>query len=119
MCGADVEEALMIMTSENAANDRNSTVGARAGEPLRPAFPAEGVRSVILIGNPNVGKSVLFTRLTGQYVVISNYPGTTVEVARGNTTGDGEVANCSNHSVDSHNSRPSSAETPTTALLAQ
>ncbi len=40
-------------------------------------------RSVILIGNPNVGKSVLFGALTGKYVTVSNYPGTTVEVTRG------------------------------------
>lgn len=39
--------------------------------------------SVALIGHPNVGKSVLFQRLTGQYVAVSNYPGTTVEIARG------------------------------------
>lgn len=38
---------------------------------------------VALVGNPNVGKSVLFHRLTGQYVVVSNYPGTTVEVSQG------------------------------------
>lgn len=36
---------------------------------------------VILIGNPNVGKSVLFNYLTGKYLTVSNYPGTTVEVA--------------------------------------
>jgi ferrous iron transport protein B len=39
---------------------------------------------VILIGNPNVGKSVIFGLLTGQYVTVSNYPGTTVEVSYGN-----------------------------------
>ncbi|MEM9509189.1 MAG: FeoB small GTPase domain-containing protein, partial [Cyanobacteria bacterium P01_E01_bin.35] len=33
----------------------------------------------------NVGKSVLFHRLTGVYVDVSNYPGTTVEVSRGIT----------------------------------
>ncbi len=38
---------------------------------------------VALVGNPNVGKSVLFHRLTGQYVMVSNYPGTTVEVSQG------------------------------------
>lgn len=38
---------------------------------------------VLLVGNPNVGKSVLFGLLTGRYVVVSNYPGTTVEIARG------------------------------------
>ena len=40
---------------------------------------------VILIGNPNVGKSVIFSLLTGKYVTVSNYPGTTVEVSYGNT----------------------------------
>jgi ferrous iron transport protein B len=38
---------------------------------------------VILVGNPNVGKSVIFGRLTGRYVTVSNYPGTTVEIAHG------------------------------------
>jgi ferrous iron transport protein B len=35
------------------------------------------------VGNPNVGKSVLFNRLTGAYVVVSNYPGTSVAVTHG------------------------------------
>ncbi len=39
--------------------------------------------AVILVGNPNVGKSVVFGHLTGRYVTVSNYPGTTVEVSRG------------------------------------
>ena len=38
---------------------------------------------VLLVGAPNVGKSALFNRLTGAYVAVSNYPGTSVEVARG------------------------------------
>lgn len=38
---------------------------------------------VALVGNPNVGKSILFHRLTGKYVIVSNYPGTTVEVTQG------------------------------------
>lgn len=40
-------------------------------------------RTIVLVGNPNVGKSVLFSKLTGKYVTVSNYPGTTVEIARG------------------------------------
>lgn len=43
-------------------------------------------KRVVLIGNPNVGKSVIFGLLTGKYVTVSNYPGTTVEVSYGNTT---------------------------------
>ena len=39
--------------------------------------------TVMLVGNPNVGKSVIFGHLTGKYVTVSNYPGTTVEVSRG------------------------------------
>ncbi len=46
-------------------------------------------RTVILVGNPNVGKSVLFGALTGKYVTVSNYPGTTVEVTRGSATIEG------------------------------
>jgi ferrous iron transport protein B len=40
---------------------------------------------VVLVGNPNVGKSVVFGYLTGRYVTVSNYPGTTVEITRGET----------------------------------
>ena len=45
---------------------------------------------VILIGNPNVGKSVIFNYLTGKYVTVSNYPGTTVEVATGTMAAKGK-----------------------------
>ena len=41
---------------------------------------------LILVGQPNIGKSVIFSILTGQYVVVSNYPGTTVEVLSGKAT---------------------------------
>ncbi len=41
------------------------------------------MRRLIILGSPNVGKSVMFNNLTGTYVTVSNYPGTTVEVARG------------------------------------
>jgi ferrous iron transport protein B len=40
------------------------------------------LRRIALVGNPNVGKSVIFGALTGTYATVSNYPGTTVEVAR-------------------------------------
>ncbi|MCK4223741.1 MAG: ferrous iron transporter B [candidate division Zixibacteria bacterium] len=41
------------------------------------------MRKILLMGNPNVGKSVIFSRLTGVDVIASNYPGTTVEFTRG------------------------------------
>jgi ferrous iron transport protein B len=47
-------------------------------------------RKVVLIGNPNVGKSVVFNYLTGKYVTVSNYPGTTVELATGTMTAQGK-----------------------------
>ena len=47
----------------------------------KPTHPPN--EKVILIGNPNVGKSVIFNYLTGKYVTVSNYPGTTVEVSTG------------------------------------
>jgi ferrous iron transport protein B len=37
-------------------------------------------RKLLLVGQPNVGKSLLFTRLTNRYATVSNYPGTTVEI---------------------------------------
>ena len=43
-----------------------------------------------LIGNPNVGKSVIFNKLTGSYAVVSNYPGTTVDLSRGMTNFGGK-----------------------------
>lgn len=36
-----------------------------------------------MVGNPNVGKSVVFNALTKSYVTVSNYPGTTVDVSKG------------------------------------
>ncbi len=41
------------------------------------------IKRIYLAGNPNVGKSVVFSRLTGVHVISSNYPGTTVEISRG------------------------------------
>ncbi len=51
---------------------------------------SHGQRKIILVGNPNVGKSVLFNSLTGAYTTVSNYPGTSVEVSRGHCDIDGE-----------------------------
>lgn len=50
---------------------------------LKKESHAEEMPKVILLGNANVGKSVIFGYLTGRYVTVSNYPGTTVEVSRG------------------------------------
>ena len=73
------------MTSARAT----SACGCGGVEPQAPAAPGEAPRAVILVDNPNVGKSVLFGAFTGHYVTVSNYPGTTVEVTRGGAVIDG------------------------------
>lgn len=50
------------------------------------------MKKILLMGNPNVGKSAVFTRLTGARVISSNYPGTTVEFTQGMLTLEGEKA---------------------------
>ncbi len=40
-------------------------------------------KKILLVGNPNVGKSALFSRLTGVHAISSNYPGTTVGFTQG------------------------------------
>lgn len=59
--------------------------GRPPSEPRR-----DDARTVVLAGNPNVGKSVVFAALTGTYVDVSNFPGTTVELTRGRC-GDRDV----------------------------
>jgi ferrous iron transport protein B len=48
-------------------------------------------KKILLVGTPNVGKSVIFNRLTGAYATVSNYPGTTVEVFKGTCRIGGEI----------------------------
>jgi ferrous iron transport protein B len=48
------------------------------------------VKTVVLVGQPNSGKSTLFNALAGYRAVTSNYPGTTVEAMEARTSIDGE-----------------------------
>ena len=48
-------------------------------------------KKLLLVGNPNVGKSALFTRITGVHAVSSNYPGTTVGFLEGWLRREGEA----------------------------
>ena len=62
------------MTSPQAAASPPAPVSAEA---------PPSTRNVVLVGSPNVGKSLLFNNLTGAYATVSNYPGTSVELTRG------------------------------------
>ena len=56
------------------------------------AAAGTSLKRLVLVGAPNVGKSALFGRMTGIYAVVSNYPGTSVEVTRGRvSTGESQV----------------------------
>ena len=62
----------------------------RTDQPRTGPEPGRTERRVLLVGNPNVGKSALFNALTGLHATVSNYPGTTVEITRGSLNpGDG------------------------------
>lgn len=54
----------------------HSCCGAAACAPL-------GQRKIVLVGNPNVGKSIFFSSWSGIYADVSNFPGTTVEISSG------------------------------------
>ncbi|MGD9181671.1 MAG: FeoB small GTPase domain-containing protein, partial [Desulfobacterales bacterium] len=45
---------------------------------------------ILLVGHPNVGKSVLFSRMTGVRTLAANYPGTTVGYTKGRTRFEGQ-----------------------------
>ncbi|MEW6064372.1 MAG: ferrous iron transport protein B [Bacillota bacterium] len=53
-------------------------------------FQREGVtgKNIVLVGNPNVGKSVFFNYLTGRYNDVANFPGTTTNVICGRSGQD-------------------------------
>lgn len=54
---------------------------------MRPAATAAKIRRIVLVGRPNVGKSVLFHALTGRYETVSNYSGTTMDLRRSKIEG--------------------------------
>ena len=72
---------------------------------------------VVLAGNPNVGKSLIFSRLTGVQVITANYPGTTVVTKSGRChfhENDYEIVDMPGlYSLDAL----STAELPLSALL--
>ncbi|MBR3632015.1 MAG: 50S ribosome-binding GTPase [Elusimicrobiaceae bacterium] len=55
-----------------------------------PTVLADRKYTFLLAGNPNVGKSLLFSRLTGIGILSSNFPGTTVGLHHGSTVFNGK-----------------------------
>jgi ferrous iron transport protein B len=67
-----------------------STASLEPAEHRRDARVAPAERPlVVLVGNPNVGKTTLFNRLTGQNARVGNYPGITVERRSGKLRASG------------------------------
>ena len=71
-------------------NKGRKLFGFGSNKIAKKSFDRDASTTIALVGSPNVGKSLLFNLLTGTYVTVSNYPGTTVEVTQGNTIIAGE-----------------------------
>ncbi len=56
---------------------------ALLSEPEKPQHDSAGVATVLLVGNPNAGKTALFNALTGLRAKTANYPGITVDLREG------------------------------------
>ncbi|MBN9424771.1 MAG: ferrous iron transport protein B [Candidatus Accumulibacter sp. 66-26] len=82
-----------------------------------PSPALSALSGLLLVGQPNVGKSVLFHALTGRYVTVSNYPGTTVEVSRGKAQALGGLSVLDTPGVISLPSRTGDEHATTRALL--
>lgn len=60
--------------------------------PSAAPSPARERHLVVVVGNPNVGKTTLFNRLTGQNARVGNYPGITVERRSGELVLEDQLA---------------------------
>jgi len=85
---------ILILSARDLVEDRVRGLDAGA-DVTSKASPLLRLRAhplrIALVGNPNVGKSVFFGRLTGRYATVSNYPGTTVTLTRGRALVGAEV----------------------------
>jgi ferrous iron transport protein B len=73
------------------AETDHAVTAPSASSPLKRKFP-QAKQTVVLAGNPNVGKSLFFNAYTGMYVNVSNFPGTTIDIPKGMMEGGGEMA---------------------------
>ncbi|HHY81292.1 MAG TPA: GTP-binding protein [Clostridiales bacterium] len=75
-----MKNAIISAFSKSFSKNRKTNA---AGCHTQAQQSVDHLPKIMLIGTPNVGKSVIFNKLTGMYVTVSNYPGTTVEVSKG------------------------------------
>ena len=68
-------------SQQNRPIEVSGSAGASSGTP---------VRKVALIGLPNTGKTQIFNNLTGEYSLVANYPGTTIDMRRSLVTIKGQ-----------------------------
>lgn len=68
-----------VSERKDVLKKKKNKSASRRGQPL---VDGSG-RRIVLAGNPNVGKSVIFNALTGMSADVSNYPGTTIDIAFG------------------------------------
>ena len=87
VCGSEV--ALGPQTAKQILVVPVKTVAIPENKTVKKQLPAKP-RTFLLAGNPNVGKSLLFSRLTGIGILSSNFPGTTVGLHHGNVQFNGE-----------------------------
>jgi len=67
------------MRIENSSNDQNEEDNLSQQNLDSENFP----KTIVITGNPNVGKSLIFNHLSGLYAEVSNFPGTTVSLLTG------------------------------------
>jgi len=72
----------MSMSCHDASGDNTLNVDAKV---------SSGIKRIVLVGNPNCGKSTLFNLITGMSVHVGNWPGVTVDVKMAQWKVNGEI----------------------------
>ncbi|OGV10618.1 MAG: hypothetical protein A3J84_08215, partial [Ignavibacteria bacterium RIFOXYA2_FULL_37_17] len=72
------------MKTDNVINLENDKIVSPLKQFARPVK----LQKVVLVGNPNVGKSCFFNFMSGMYVDVSNFPGTTVSITKSHFQGN-------------------------------